>query len=107
MWVKLHDGEIIIGAATTEENDTLSALADARDQHVWLLTRSGGSLVFHPLGEEHAVRRIPINITSQSEPTLDLVSNFAATPFILDGAWYASIEGFWQSLRFAEPKDRA
>lgn len=107
MWVKLHDGQIIIGAATPEEKDTLSALAETRDKHAWLLTRSGDSLVLHPLGEEHAVRQTPINITSEAQPPLDLISNFAATPFILDGLWYASIEGFWQSLRFADPKDRA
>lgn len=107
MWAKLHDGQIIIGSATPEEVDTLTALGEARDRHVWVLTRSGGSLVFHPLGEEPTVRQTPINITSQSEAPLDLISNFAATPFILDGLWYAGIEGFWQSLRFADPKDRS
>ena len=33
---------------------------------------------------------------------LGLLSNFAATPFILDGKKYASLEGFWQMMKFPE-----
>lgn len=33
---------------------------------------------------------------------LGILSNFAATSFILKGKKYASIEGFWQSLKFPE-----
>ena len=37
---------------------------------------------------------------------LGLLSNFAATPFELDGKHYASVEGFWQMLKYPEnPKD--
>jgi predicted NAD-dependent protein-ADP-ribosyltransferase YbiA (DUF1768 family) len=36
-----------------------------------------------------------------------LISNFAATPFQLDGRRYPSVEGFWQSLRFPDEADRA
>lgn len=37
---------------------------------------------------------------------LGLLSNFAATPFELDGKLYASVEGFWQMLKYPEgPKD--
>lgn len=37
---------------------------------------------------------------------LGILSNFAATPFLLDGKTYASVEGFWQSLKFPEgPND--
>ncbi|MBL7714574.1 MAG: NADAR family protein [Bdellovibrionales bacterium] len=35
---------------------------------------------------------------------LGLLSNFAATPFTLDGKKYASVEGFWQMMLFPDPK---
>lgn len=36
---------------------------------------------------------------------LGLLSNFADTPFELDGESYASLEGFWQMMKFPEEKD--
>jgi len=36
---------------------------------------------------------------------LGLLSNFAATPFILDGKHYASLEGFWQMMAYPEGPD--
>lgn len=35
---------------------------------------------------------------------LGIFSNFAATPFVLDGRGYASIEGFWQAVKFPDPE---
>jgi len=34
------------------------------------------------------------------------MSNFARTPFVLDGAEYGSIEGFYVSLLFLDPEER-
>ncbi|HWA44750.1 MAG TPA: NADAR family protein [Hypericibacter adhaerens] len=107
MWVKLQEGQLIIGPDGVDDSEALSKLGATHDHHLWLLQRSGESLVFHPCGEEYGVRQTPINITSNSPAPLDLVSNFAATPFFLDGLHYASVEGFWQSLRFADQKTRA
>lgn len=37
---------------------------------------------------------------------LGLLSNFAQTPFVLDGVRYASVEGFWQMMLYPEgPSD--
>ncbi len=33
---------------------------------------------------------------------LGILSNFAATPIVLDGKQYASIEGLWQSMKYPE-----
>lgn len=107
MWVKLHDGQIIIGAETADETDMLAGLGTAHDGHLWLLKRSGASLAFYPCGDEDLVRQNPININSHSPAPLDQISNFAATPFLLDGLHYASIEGFWQCLRFENSEERA
>src|SRR5262249_33934821 len=51
--------------------------------------------------------REPINITSRiADPALRIISNFAETWFYLDGRAYASVEGFWQGLKFEEPAER-
>jgi predicted NAD-dependent protein-ADP-ribosyltransferase YbiA (DUF1768 family) len=65
-----------------------------------------GALVFHSLGPEADACRQPINITSRSPMPLRLISNFAHTPFVLDGVTYASVEGFWQGLKFADEIER-
>lgn len=36
---------------------------------------------------------------------LGILSNFAATPFVLDGEHFASVEGFWQMLKYPESAD--
>ena len=36
---------------------------------------------------------------------LGILSNFAATPFTLDGKRYASVEGFWQMMLYPEGRD--
>lgn len=44
-----------------------------------------------------------LNISSKSEDwRARLLSNFAATPFTLFGKRFASVEGFWQGLKFPE-----
>jgi predicted NAD-dependent protein-ADP-ribosyltransferase YbiA (DUF1768 family) len=41
----------------------------------------------------------PLNVWSRSEePIGRLMSNFANTPFVLDGVEFASVEGFWTWL---------
>ena len=38
---------------------------------------------------------------------LGLLSNFAATPFVYEGKRYASLEGFWQMMKYPEGADDA
>ncbi len=44
-------------------------------------------------------------ILSKRQPDLALLSNFAATPFEFNGKKYASLEGFWQMMKFPEGQD--
>lgn len=49
-----------------------------------------------------------LNVFSKSsEPLARALSNFAHTPFELDGVQYASVEAFYQSLKFEDPYKRA
>jgi predicted NAD-dependent protein-ADP-ribosyltransferase YbiA (DUF1768 family) len=50
----------------------------------------------------------PLNVYSRSTENIGrLMSNFAHTPFVLDGVEYASIEGFYVALKFLDPTKRA
>ena len=48
-----------------------------------------------------------INIYSKGEYPSDILSNFAANGFIIDGVRCASMEGFLQSLKFRDTKRQA
>lgn len=51
---------------------------------------------------------LPLNVYSRSAEDIGrLMSNFAHTPFTLDGLEYASVEGFYVALKFLEPAKRA
>jgi predicted NAD-dependent protein-ADP-ribosyltransferase YbiA (DUF1768 family) len=48
-----------------------------------------------------------LNVYSRSDDEIGrLMSNFAHTPFVLDGIEYGSIEGFYVSLLFLDPAKR-
>lgn len=47
-----------------------------------------------------------IDVILSKRTELGIFSNFAKTPFKLDGKEYASIEGFWQMMKYPEPDDR-
>lgn len=51
----------------------------------------------------HADGPSPLNVYSKADEELGrLLSNFAHTPFVMDGITYASVEGFYSSLFWPE-----
>ncbi|MCB9095987.1 MAG: NADAR family protein [Halobacteriovoraceae bacterium] len=48
----------------------------------------------------HVAQRNDVILSKRNE--LGILSNFAQTPFELDGKKYQSVEGFWQSLKYPE-----
>lgn len=99
----------VIGlSAETEAENAICAILMAADRHVFLLhctTDRGFALA--ELGPQDEACRAPLNITHAVEARFQPISNLAHTPFDLDERRYASVEGFWQGLKFDDPAQRA
>jgi len=107
MQVRFKRGLLILGPEDGDDVAALSGFDAAHRGHVFLLgalSRQGA--VLHDLGARAEACNAPLNITSRSPGVLRLISNFSPTPFELDGARYASVEGFWQGLKFPDEPDR-
>ena len=108
MRVTLKPGLIALSAETDEERDALAQFAALNGDHVFHLPASNGKgLALHDLGLRADACAEPINITSEMrEVTWRAIGNLAHTPFVLRGETCASVEGFWQSLKFEDARDR-
>ena len=96
MIVLTDDGRLVLTEATGKELDMLDGWIDGR---ALALVAGGDTWRIAPAR--------PINITYDDAPMpLQLISNLAETPFVLDDRPYASIEGFWQGLKFPDEIDR-
>jgi predicted NAD-dependent protein-ADP-ribosyltransferase YbiA (DUF1768 family) len=72
------------------------------------IERADGTVEERPRRERVRPEAKPLNVASGSPEAIGrLMSNFAHTPFTLDGRWYASVEGFYQSLKFEKPTLRS
>ncbi|MGE3935458.1 MAG: NADAR family protein [Rhodospirillaceae bacterium] len=101
-----QNGVIGLAAETAEEAAACAALAD-RSGHVFRLSAgSGRGVALADLGPEAEACRAPVNITRSVESTFAAISNLARTPFEIDGETYASVEAFWQAIKFPDPARR-
>ncbi len=108
MRIELKPEGIVLVPESDADRSELALWKSAHGDFVFAaIENSGPGVLLQALGPRAEACREPINVTSDSpDPQVRLIANFAATPFILDGAWYASVEAFWQSLRFP-PAERA
>lgn len=108
MRVRLKDGLLLVTAESDEEQSELAAWAHRAEGQVFAFSNQDPkTLKFVSRGLEADACRLPLNITSRiDDPVLRLISNLAETPFELDGRRYASVEGFWQGLKFSEQARR-
>lgn len=105
----------------TERSDLLTIAGDIAGQQFRVDTVNGETLSLRAAGpgagETAKAGRakaraasgddVPLNITYDTTPMpLRLISNLAETSFELDGRGYASVEGFWQGLKFPDAADR-
>ena len=98
---------ILIPETDAEATELASWKAD-REGHVLALNQNAvHGLTIRSLGLRDDVCREPINVTSRHpDPQVQLIGNLAATAFDLDSRHYASVEGFWQALKFKARADR-
>ena len=108
MRVLLKDDLLVLIPETTGEKAEIAAWKLSRADHVFCLRSSESSNAeLHQLGPRLEACREPLNAVSNSvDPVARMISNFAATPFELDGLRYRSVESFWQGLKFFDEHDR-
>lgn len=106
MRVILKEKLLVVVPESADDELELAVWKEDREGHVMHLSLRGTGLAMQDLGSQEIVCREPINITSRSPAPLDLLSNFAPTPFEMDGIRYASVESFWQGLKFATRRER-
>jgi len=107
MRVIFKPGLMILSTETDAEADALAAWSAGRGDHVFHLPKVGDrGLALHDLGPRVEACAEPINVLHDGDPAWRPISNLARTPFDLDGRRYASVEGFWQGLKFPSADDR-
>jgi len=100
---------MVLAPDGAEDAALLEAYASVRAGDVFELARAGErGIVLRRLGPRPEACREPIDISSRvANDAWRPISNFAHTPFELDGRPYASVEGFWQGLKFPGERARA
>jgi predicted NAD-dependent protein-ADP-ribosyltransferase YbiA (DUF1768 family) len=109
MNVLLKKGLVVLVAEHHDKAAEISEwLATHADHALRVTTQDATTMLLRDLGPWAEACREPINISSRAaEAPLRLISNLAATPFSLHGRSYASVEGFWQGLKFPDAESRA
>lgn len=108
MKVRLKGKLLIVSGETDEEAESIVAWATTAHEHVFALQLQDGQTVrLTDLGPRAEACREPINVVSTNpDPVVQLISNLAHTPFELDARTYASVESFWQGLKFPQTSVR-
>lgn len=101
-------GLLVLVPQDDEERASVAVwLATHADHAFHLQAVAGGGLRFADLGPKPEACRVPINVTSRTtDPATRFISNFAPTPFSLEGKDYACVEAFWQGLKFESEEER-
>ncbi len=77
----------------------LSTLASANyPDHWW---NKVDDLASWEISPDSAIKGLEVVLSKRNE--LGILSNFAHTPFVLDGKKFESIEGLWQSMKYPDP----
>jgi predicted NAD-dependent protein-ADP-ribosyltransferase YbiA (DUF1768 family) len=107
MRVIFKPGLLVFATETEDENAQFAAWRETTQGHVFYFdggSAKGGAL--RDLGPREEACREPINIVYDNAGPWQPISNLAETPFTLGDKAYASIEGFWQGLKFPSEDER-
>jgi predicted NAD-dependent protein-ADP-ribosyltransferase YbiA (DUF1768 family) len=103
-------GKLLVLAPENElERTDLAGWKADRAGHVLLVGANAGvGLSLVDLGPQARACNEPLNVVSTSaDPAARWISNFAPTPFFLEGQTFACVEAFWQGLKFEDEAERA
>lgn len=75
-----------------------TVFAGTYPEHWWTPVPREGAPSWEVLPQEAG----PGEVILSKRNELGILSNFAATPFVLDDVSYASVEGFWQMMKYPE-----
>lgn len=105
----LKDNIIVVMPETDAERQALGDWRGNHPDHVFELADGNDrGLSLHGLGPQLEACREPINVLfEQGDRQWWPISNLAPAQFVLHGRVYASVEGFWQGLKYADDTDRA
>jgi len=108
MRIILKSEALVLTPETDAEREEFSLWRHGVEGHVFFFdggSDKGGALL--DMGVREEACREPINIVfDQGDPRWQPISNLALAPFNLRGRYYASVEGFWQGLKFPNEADR-
>lgn len=104
MRVIFKDDLFVIIPETEEENNGFVEWIDAHNNHIFVLeNQKYYAIRLKDVSDVYEASNVPINVTSKSrDEHIRLISNFAHTPFWIDKVEYASVEAFWQGLKFSD-----
>ena len=88
-------------STTTRSPAELLAARTNYPAHWWTAVPTNGAPSWEILPQAAG----PGEVILSKRNELGLLSNFAATPFTFRGKRYASLEGFWQMMKFPETSD--
>ncbi len=93
---------LAVNFAHADSTNTLSIARDPRyPAHWWTPVPTNGVPAWEILPQEAG----PGEVILSKRNELGLLSNFAPTPFTFHGERYASLEGFWQMMKYPEGAD--
>ncbi len=75
-----------------------TAFASTYPEHWWAEVPREGAPAWEVLPQDAG----PGEVILSKRNELGILSNFAATAFVLDNVTYASVEGFWQMMKYPE-----
>jgi len=106
--IRLKNRLLVLTAENEEEARAAESWISTHADHVFVVNaQDQETFLLRDLGLRSEACREPIEVQSRSaDEAVRLISNFAHTPFMLHGRQYASVEGFWQGLKFVDETDR-
>lgn len=103
MKINATKDRIVLIPESDSERELMASITQSHDKLIFQLQHAEPGIALVNLGSPEEACNMAINVLYSSEAkAVQLISNLGHTPFLMDGIQYASVEAFWQGLKFAE-----